>query len=79
MDKTLLDFLIKGIVSVILNGPSCKDSNARFTTVAFKPSSHQRGRYCRFSRFKRVKFLLFLTVENILQKKLLKYLIRQSF
>ena len=50
MYKTLLDFLIKGIVSVILNGPSCKDSNAQFTTVRMLHLYDQYcGIYCIFS------------------------------
>ena len=33
--------LYKGIVRVILSDPSCKDDNARFTTVPFKALSDQ--------------------------------------
>ena len=32
---------IKGIVSLISSDPGCKDVNARFTTVPFKPLSDQ--------------------------------------
>ena len=35
---------IKGTVSLISSDPSCKDGNARFTTVTLKALSDQLGR-----------------------------------
>ena len=43
--------LLKGTVSVISSDSSCKDDDARFTTVPLKPFSDQKcGRYRRFQK-----------------------------
>jgi len=69
---------IKGTVSVISSEPSCKDSNAQFTTVPLKPLSDQKcGRYRRFIYLKSVNFCkffhCFLKTRNAQNAKFILY------
>ena len=43
--------MFKGNVSVISSDPTCKDGNARLTTIPLNPLSDLKcGRYCNFSK-----------------------------
>ena len=54
--KIFIKFFTR-IVSVISSDPPCKDGNARFTLVPWRPLSDQKcGRYCCFSRFNSFSF-----------------------